>query len=328
MKKAIVTIPLFFLCFSFAQDKTVDPIKVKTVDRILVQVNEEIITLSELNREMKSVRKELESKYSGEELEQMLQKAEKDVLENLITHKLVYQKAIELGIDSNDIDSRISAQLQQDMKEFKLKDMDELEAALENQGTSLKEYRENYRKRIIADDLIGGMVGSRITVLTPEIEKYYQDHLADYTSEEEITLSELILNTDGSDKETEQRANDLYKRLLQGESFKTLVSQYSKGASASKGGLSGTYLLSKLNADTVNAISNLKEGEMSKPQKIKEGYIIYHIDARKLPTVRPLEEVKGEIKNIIMNRKYTPELNRYITQLREDSYIQIYSEIK
>ena len=320
MKKAIVTIPAFLLCIALAQ--------AKTVDRILVQVNEEIITLSELNREMKGVRKELESKYSGEELEQMLQKAEKSVLDDLINHKLVYQKAVDLGFDSSDVDSRVSAQLQQDMKEFKMKDMDEMEAALEQQGSSLKEYRETYRKRIIADDLIGGMVGSRITVLTPEIEKYYQDNVADYTSEEEITLSELILNTDGSDKETEQRANDLYKRLLQGESFKTLVSQYSKGVSASKGGFSGTYLLSKLNADTVNAISNLKEGEVSKPQKIKEGYIIYHVDARKLPTIRPLEEVKGEIKNIIMNRKYSPEFDRFLAQLREDAYIQIYSEIK
>jgi peptidyl-prolyl cis-trans isomerase SurA len=320
MKKAIVTIQAFFLCLALAQ--------AKTVDRVLVQVNEDIITLSELNREMKGIRKELESKYSGEELEQMLQKSEKELLDTLINHKLVYQKAVDLGYDSSDVDSRVSAQVQQDVKEFKLKDMDEMETALEQQGSSLKEYRENLRKRIIADDLIGGMVGSRITVLTPEIEKYYQDHAAEYTSEEEITLSELILNTDGSDKETEQRANDLHKRLLKGESFITLVSQYSKGVSASKGGLSGTYLLSKLNADTVNAISAVKEGEVSKPQKIKEGYIIYHVDARKLPTLRPLEEVKSEIRNIIMNRKYNPELERFLTQLREDAYIQIYSEIK
>jgi peptidyl-prolyl cis-trans isomerase SurA len=320
MKKAIVIIPALFLCFALAQ--------AKTVDRILVQVNDDIITLSELNHEMKDVRKGLESKYSGDELEQVLQKAEKEVLDNLINNKLVYQKAVELGIDNNDIDSRVSSQMQQDMKEYKLKDEEELEAELERQGSSIKELRESYRKRMIADDLIGGMVGSRITVLTPEIEKYYQDHLADFSSQDEVTLSELVLISDGNEKETEQKANDLYKRLQQGEPFKTLVSQYSKGASASKGGLSGVYLLSKLNAETVEAISTLKDGEISKPQKIKDGYVIYHIDARKLPAVRPLEEVKAEIRSVIMNRKYTPELDRFINQLHEDAYIQIYTEMK
>ena len=37
----------------------------KIVDRIVAQVNDYIITLSDLNREMADVRQELSSKYSG-----------------------------------------------------------------------------------------------------------------------------------------------------------------------------------------------------------------------------------------------------------------------
>ena len=106
------------------------------------------------------------------------------------------------------------------------------------------------------------------------------------------TLSEILITGDGNATEAEVRANDLYGRLQKGESFTDLATQYSKGSTANKGGSIGTYLLSKLNADTVKAIADLKEGEVSKPQKIKEGIIIYRIDTRKTSALIPLDEVR------------------------------------
>lgn len=318
MKKSIWFVPLFFTILSA---------QAKTVDRILVQVNDDIITQSELDREMEQIRREFAAKYTGEQLEQAVQQAEKATLDNLIHQKLLYQKAMDLEMDTSDVDSKVSAVIQQIMKEYNIKDTEQLEAELERQGSSLKELRENYRKRIIVENLIGAFVGSRITLLTPEIEKYYKDHVADFSTPEEVTLSELIVS-EGNDKASEERAQELYDRLQKGESFPALASQYSKGRTASKGGISGTYLVSKLNSETVTAIANLKDGEISKPQKTGEGYIIYRVDSRKLTSVRPFNEVKNEIRNRLYDRKYVPELERFITQLKEDAYIQIFSEIK
>jgi parvulin-like peptidyl-prolyl isomerase len=295
-------------------------VEAKTVDRILVQVNDDIITQSEFKREMDTRRQELAAKYKGEQLEKMLQQAEKSVLDELINNKLLYQKGMELSLDNNDIENRVSSIVQQVIKQYNFKDNDEFEAELEKRGSTLKEFRENYRKMIIVDDVKNGFVSSRITLLTPEIEKYYKDHIADFTSPEEVTLSELIIEG------TEDHANDLYRRLQQGEAFATLVSQYSKGATASKGGGIGTYLISKLNSETIVAITNLKDGDISKPQKSKEGYIIYHIDSRKLPIVRAFAEVREQIKSDLWNKKFEPELERFISQLKEDAYIQIFSE--
>lgn len=320
MKKLTWLAPLFFgLGFLYAQ--------AKTVDRILVQVNDDIITQSELNREMEQVRREMAARYTGEQLDQMVRQAEKATLESLINQKLLYQKAMELEMDDSHVDSRVANIIQQIMKEYQIKDTETLEAQLEQQGSSLRELRENLRKRTIVEDLIGAFVGSRITLLTPEIEKYYKDHQSDFSTPEEVTLSELIVS-EGSDTASLERANALYQRLQKGESFPALATQYSKGRTASKGGASGTYLVSKLNAATVKAIAGLKEGEISQPQKVSEGYIIYRIDARKEASVRPFEEVKDEIKNRLYEKKFNPELERFITQLKEDAYIQIFSEIK
>jgi peptidyl-prolyl cis-trans isomerase SurA len=301
----------------------------KTVDRILAQVNEDIITLSDLNRKIAEYQAQLQTRFSGDELAQMIQKAEKQALQQLVEDKLLDQKAAELG-PSSDLDSRVSTTIQQIMQENKLKTTDDLDRALQaQQGMNLRDFRDMIRKQLMREDLVGGMVGSRIALLSQEIDKYYKDHIADFSTPEEVTLSEIDIPAEGNSQEAESRANDIYSRLLKGEeSFAVLASQYSKGPTANKGGSTGTFQLSKLNADTVKAIAGLKEGEISKPQKFNNLYVVFHIDLRKPVSVRPLEEVRLEIKNRLYNQKYAPEYERYITQLKENAYIQYFDEIK
>lgn len=302
-------------------------LEARTVDRILAQVNDDIITMSEVKKALGPIREELAAKYSGEDLERELQKAEKEVLDAIIQDKVLYQKAMELGFNA-DIEPQVSAAIQRIIKEYGLKDTEGLEAALEQQGSTLQELRENYRKRIIINSLVDYFVASRITLLTPEIEKYYKDHLAEFSSPEEVTLSEIVINFRENEKEAENRANDIYARLQKGESFPTLASQYSDGTTAGKGGNIGTYLISKLNAGTRAAIAPLKDGEVSKPQREKDSFVIYRLDSRKESVVRPLDEVRNEIKNRLYEQKFNPELERYVAQLKEDAYIQYFTEIK
>jgi peptidyl-prolyl cis-trans isomerase SurA len=300
-------------------------VKAEVVDRVMAKVNDDIITLSELNRMMEAYRRDLETKYTGQQLEERLEELKKQVLDKLIEDKLINQKAMEMGYDAN-VDPDVSSEVQRIMKENNIPDTEALDKALAQQGMTIRELREQIRDAIMARQLVNDFVGSRITLLTPEIDKYYKDHAVDFTTPEEVTLSEIVLHADGGDQATENRANDIYRRLQQGEPFSALASQYSKGPTANKGGNIGTYVVSKLRADMVNAIEGLKEGDISKPQKTQEGYVIYHIDSRKPAAVQPLDEVREEIKNRLFTQKFNPEYARFIAQLKEDAYIEIYSE--
>jgi len=297
----------------------------EVVDRVLAKVNDDIITLSELNRTMASYRKELADKYTGQQLDEMIKKTEGDILDRLIERKLIIQKGMELGYDST-VESSVASEIQGIMKENKIPDTETLEKALSQQGMTMRDLREQIRDLLIERYVVNDFVGSRITVLTPEIEKYYKDHVADFTTPEEVTLSEIVIETDSNDSEAKKRADDLYRRLQQGEAFSALASQYSKGVTAGKGGSIGTYVVSDLRSDMVTAIKGLKEGDISKPQKTAEGYVIYRVDSRKYAAVKPLDEVKEDIKNRIFNLRFEPEYRRFVAKLKEDAYIQIYSE--
>ncbi len=299
----------------------------RVVDRIVAQVNDDIITLSDLNREMAEIRQELSAKYSGPQLEEEIQKATKDVLDELIRQKLLLQKGSELGFGAN-VDVQVSAYLERIRKENKFKDMQDLERAAAQQGLTLPALRERIRRQIITQGVVSEFVGSRITLLSQEVEKFYKDHAAEYTVPEEVTLSEIIIPIENSADEAETKAGEILKRLSQGEAFATLASQFSKGPTANKGGSIGTYQTAKLNPEIAKAIASVKDGDTTPVQKTREGFIIYRVDNRKPAAVKPLDDLRDEIKTRIWNQKFAPEYDRFIAQLKEDAYIQIFGEIK
>jgi peptidyl-prolyl cis-trans isomerase SurA len=319
MKKRLLIIPALFLSFCAAETKV--------VDRILVKVNDDIITLFDLNRQMAPIRPELVARYKGDQLAQETKKVEKQVLDMLIEDKLLYQKAVELDISTR-AEPKVAAYIQKVMKENNYKDEEELTQALLKQGKSLREYREDIQTHISIEEVKGDFVGSRVTVLKSEIEKYYKAHIADYTTPSKVTLSEIIISVEGGKQEAENRANDIYDRLQKGESFPDLASQYSKGPTANKGGRIGTYEVNKLADAMAKAIANYKEGEITKPRLMKEGYAIFRIDSLETSTVRPLEEVQDKIREKIFETKAEPEYERFIAQLKEDAYIDYLPEIK
>jgi len=297
---------------------------VKIVDRIVAQVNDDIITQSEIDKAKAQIREELASQYAGEQLEMEMKR--RDVLEELIRKKLMLQKATELGFGSG-IDLEVSNWIEQLRKENNIKDMETFERILEQQrGTTLAAFREDVKREMIIQNLKGYFVDSKITLLTEEIERYYKDHIKNFSSPEEVSLSEIIVPAT-ADGQGESLANEYRKRALQGESFATLASQYSKGPTAGKGGTIGTMDVSKLTADIAKAVAEVKEGDVSQVVKIPEGYAIFRVDARKASVARPFDEVKNAIKNMLWQQRYAPEFERFIAQLKEDAYIQIFGEL-
>ncbi len=319
MKRFFWIIPALLIMSGNAQTKT--------VDRIVAQVNDDIITLSELNRAMAEIRQELVTKYSGDQLAEEEKKAEKDVLDGLIRQKLLLQKATELGFTAN-VDVQVSSAIENIRKKNNIKDMQEFERLLAQQGMTMTAFRQQIRDQLVTQSLVQEFVGSRITLLSQEIEKYYKDHAADFSTPEEVSLSEIVIPYEGNPGEAEARVKDILTRLRHGESFAALASQYSKGPTASKGGNIGSYLTAKLNPDIAKAVASVKEGDVSDIVSSADSYSIYRVDSRKAATIKPLAEVRDEIRNRIYEQKFNPEFDRFIAQLKEDAYIQIFGEIK
>ena len=82
VRRMLATLAWSCLLIAAASTGSVGAQENEVVDRIVAVVNDDIITLSELNRSMVQARQELAAKYTGQQLDEMVEKA-KAILNNL-----------------------------------------------------------------------------------------------------------------------------------------------------------------------------------------------------------------------------------------------------
>src|SRR5487761_413704 len=71
------------------------------IDRIIARVNEEIITQRQFDAQKEQLSAQLAQKYSGQELDERVNAASKDLLRDMIDQDLLVQKAKDLNINAD-----------------------------------------------------------------------------------------------------------------------------------------------------------------------------------------------------------------------------------
>ncbi|MBI4481799.1 MAG: peptidylprolyl isomerase [Acidobacteria bacterium] len=298
----------------------------KIIEKVIARVNDEVITLTEIQREVENIRRELEAQYSGEALEREYSQRSKRALDNLIEEKLILQRAKELGLDAN-IDLQVSASIERVRKESGIADMETFERALQREGLTLDGYRDFLRRQIIKQNVVERFLYSRITILSEDVEKYYQEHLKEFTRPAELELSEIVLFTEGKDPdEVRRRAEEVQARAAAGEDFAQLARQVSEGPTAKDGGNIGTFKKGTMAPEVDAAAFLLKEGEVSSVIKTKFGFQIVRVSKKTDEQRIPLQEARPQIQNILYSQRVKPELDRMIKDLKENSFIRILDE--
>ena len=117
------------------------------VDRIVAQVNEDIITLQDLEKALIPFEEKIrEGGFPSEREQQLLYKAREDVLDKLIGDKLTEQEAKDEGITikAEDIDRAI-----EHLKSTNFFTQEQLLEALANDGMTLESLRQNIREQML-----------------------------------------------------------------------------------------------------------------------------------------------------------------------------------
>jgi len=170
------------------------------LDEIVARVNEEIITLTDLKKELRRLRSSLrQENESPELLEQAFQREKQNLLRNMIHNKMMVQRAEEFGIPDS-VEPDVGKILEEMRKESGIPNMEVLDQYLRQQGSSLEEYRASLKQRRVIDALLQQSVYSKLTLLTPEIEAYYQENIERYTEKAEVELKEILFLREGADE--------------------------------------------------------------------------------------------------------------------------------
>jgi len=248
------------------------------------------------------------------------------LLRDLIDQSLLLQKGKDEGISA---ETDTIKQMDGYRKQFKLKDMEELEKYVNDMGLNFEEWKTNIKNSIISREVVNREVGSHIQVSKEEIAKFYEEHKKDMQHPEQVWLQDLLVGADPKKADdmaaAQKKATDLLARIRKGEDFSAVAAKESSDTNtAGSGGDMGRWWK---HGDIDPAIEKVvfaaKKGDITEPIATGSGWIFFKVDDHQLDGVSPLEDVSQQIQEHLYMQQMQPKLRDYLTKLRDEAYMEI-----
>jgi len=298
--------------------------RAEIVDRIVATVNEEIITISELDELVEPISDQYRARFGESELSQKINQVRADILDQMVNDKLIQQEAgrCQIKAGEDEVDQAI------ERLKARFSSKEEFEEAMLAQGTTLEDLREKYRSELMVMKLMDREVRSKVSVSQSEVEAYYDEHKDQMREPEEIKVRHILIKaTDQDTEEVRQEALELAKKLLAelraGADFAQLAREYSKCPSAPNGGDLGFFSRGQMVTEFEDVAFRLKVGEISDVVQTRFGYHIIKLEGRKASAPKEFSEVSSEIREKLFRQKTQERLERWIKELRDKADIEI-----
>jgi len=298
---------------------TADTAAVETnqIDRILVIVNDEIITASEVANRIEAIRTRLRQQSVSPPPEEILRR---QVIEHMIVERLQTQLAKQAGIKISD--QKLDAAMGKIAERRKL-DIDEFKKELAGQRGGLAAARAELRNQLMAQEIAEREVINRIRISDSEIDDFLANRERRGAAVE-YNISHILIPVPESASpekiaESRQQAEQVYQQLENGDDFRQVAIANSKGQNALEGGSLGWRSDGQLPDLFLDGLKGLEPGQFSKVLKSANGFHILKLNDRR-GGAAPHRVVQTHARHILIKTSelVTPtEATRRANDLRE-----------
>jgi len=314
IKKMLITC----LCAMLLSPCTSSVCQAEVLDKVIVVVNDEVVTQREFDRLFLQVKTMLEANFKDQELKQRISDAEKNILEQLINSKLAISlaKKSNIEIDEEVLDTKIDT-----IKSY-YPNEDAFLQALNEKGTNLTEFQKELKDQMLAQELVQKEVGTKINVTPGEMRDLYDKNKEQFTSRLSVKLRVITVNIDKeSSTDPKVKITDIAGKAKKGEDFSALAKQFSQDGYASEGGEMGFLSPGETLKEIDEVVFNLKTGEVSEIVETEMGYHIFKVDEIKQPRQMEFEEVSDFLRQQLHMKKFEQDLVKWLENKRKNAYI-------
>ncbi len=293
----------FMLLFTFLVSVFASQVQSRVLlDKVVAVVNDDIITLRELEEAEKKIKKTSEQKISRNQ-----------ALEQLIERKLIEQQAQKIGVSVSD--REVEATIDVLRQRYNLQG-GEMEEALKKQNMTEEEFKEQWKYQLLTKKVLDNKLKGKIAVTNEEIKEYYTKNFGEIESADEVRIAQILLKD-------ESEARNVAELARSGdEDFSELAKRYSKDKiSAPAGGDLGYFKKGDLIEPLANAVESAEEGQIRGPVQTQAGYHILKVTDRKSAEEGIPESTKLEIREKIYNQKVQKVLENWLTEVKDSAYI-------
>ena len=313
---------------------TIGVARAEIIEQILVKVNGEIFTKTDLEQlQVAALRQrgqqvDLKSDQSDEQLRKALNEITPQIMVDAVDQMLIVQRGKELGYKLSD--EQFKTVLDNIKKENKLESDEQFQAALKQENMSMTDLRRNLEKQMIVTRVQQNEVFGRVGVSEEEARKYYDSHLNEFTTPRTIMVREILVSVPTSgrginvaqDEEVQEKADKLRQRLVAGESFDKLVAEASDAPSKANAGLVGPLNMNDLSPDLQKLIESMKVGDLTSVVRNSRGYQILKLESSTPTETMPFDQARQQISDRVVTGKRAEEFTKYLAKLRSQAIIE------
>jgi len=314
---------IFLGIFSTAAQET----EAVVVDEVVAQVNDGVITLSRIKREMQGAIDSLvQEGKTREEAQKIIEGKKGELIANIISEELLIQKAKETSSDS-DVEAQVSRYLSQKMKELNLKTIEELNQAMTAAGVDPEQFRQGMRNQILRDMVFERQVDGPTywSIPTKDIKEYYEKNKDKFTKPETATISEIFMTFAGRDeKAVREKAKALVAQLRSGANFEKLCLENSERPDVAQTKCkAGTFEVKSLDPRFAKPLETVKVGGYSDPIDVDDvGVEILRLDERTKASSESFFD-ENAVRRVIAFERIPEARKKFMATLRKEAYIKI-----
>lgn len=284
-------------------------------------VNGENITKEELDKALSEA-----AQASGIKPEELTaeQKMEgyRQILDDLITDKLITKAAVEVTVSDEEVDAEIAKLRAQFPTE------EDFVAQLTAVGQTPEKVATALKKLLQQRKWVESQVGDSADVTDADIAKFYEENKQEFEQPEQVKASHILFLTKPDDSEEASnaqlaKAKEAAAKAKKGEDFSGLAKELSEepGAKESGGDL-GFFSKDRMVPEFSEAAFQLKPGEISEPVRTQFGWHVIKVEEKKEAGTSSLEEVKPQLSAYLKQDKQRKAVGDLISKLRADAKIE------
>jgi peptidyl-prolyl cis-trans isomerase SurA len=311
------------------------PMRADVIEQVLVKVNGDIITKTELEQRQVAVLRQRmqgqidpEALKNDETLKKMLVEVTPQVIVNAIDELLLFQRGRELGYRLSD--DQFKAVVANIRKENKLEDEAKFQQALAQEGMSMDDLRRQLERQMVIEQVQRQEVGSKLTITEEEARQYYARHPEDFTEPASVTLREIFVevpSTEGNvnvarDEEGQKKIADARARVLKGDDFAKVAAEMSDSPSKANGGIIGPFAHSDMSPQLQQMVDKMKPGEITQAIRTPRGYQIFKLESVKVQALQPFDSVRDLISEKVAGSRTQIEMRKFLSRLRTQAIIE------
>jgi peptidyl-prolyl cis-trans isomerase C len=172
-----------------------------------------------------------------------------------------------------------------------------------------------YRNELLVNEYVTTKIVPFISVTDEEVNEIIKKN-PNLVPRGTFTLKEILVKS-------EKEAEEIYQELKKGADFSKIAAEKSIAQSKTNGGLIGTISKGQLPPDLEAVVSNLKEGEFSKPIKTDEGFQIFYLVSRKEIGPEQAKILEGKIRDKLIQMERNKKIEAMIEKKAEELKKQI-----